>query len=234
METAKFADLYNRFPGADDTLLLKSSAKRNGAESGEGLVLDAVVECIKIRCRKCHTCANMRKNAFQRAAEGMLAAADVTVFYTLSFSDSYFENYFRGASTELAEQYARNLQGTRGAKEFLEKKREDLQRELEQCLGYDRLNSDHDAVARIMLTDDRQKLIKRLRDHLPRRFPGSKMLGNISIFEYGELRGRLHVHGLAHFMLPDGVTREEFFAWMRDFILDDWVSGAATCAVQRR
>lgn len=223
-ETAKFADLHNRFPGVSDELVLKRSAKRGGVESGEGLVFDAVVECIKVRCRRCHTCANVRKNAFQRAAEGMMAAADVTVFYTLSFGDSYFNTYFSNAASDLAQQYARNLKGTRGAAEFIEKKTAELQRELENCLGYDRLNSDHDAVARVMLTDDRQKLVKRIRDHLPRRFPGTQFLGNISIFEYGDLRGRLHLHGLSHFMVPDGVTRAEFFAWIKEFILDDWVS----------
>lgn len=222
--TAQVVDLANRFPDTGETIAFKRSAKRGGERSGEGLVADAVVESVKVRCGRCHSCANLRKARWLRAVEGFLAGADLTLFYTLTFSDEYFEHRVRTTVDTVAAQFRGNISGLDGEEEAYQTQRAFYDQQLRKCVGYDALNSEHDAASRAFMCEDRQKMMKLLRRYIDKgRFMGAKLIGQMSVYEYGDTRGRLHLHGLMHFTLPVGVDRREVFRELKDFILSDWV-----------
>lgn len=222
--TAKYVDLYNHLPGVSEEIVLSRSVKRNGVPTGEGTLADAVIESVKIRCQSCQDCANVRKRRWARAVEGFLAGADLSIFYTLTFSDEYFEFRRKKALEENVAEYKGNLGHLRGYEAFIARKRAEIEDELQHAIGYDAANASHDAEGRAMMCGDRQKMFKRLRKHLPDAcFQGANLIGQMSVYEYGDTRGRLHLHGLMHFTLPSGASREEVFNELKSFIVDDWV-----------
>lgn len=225
--TARHVDLANRFPDAGETIIFKRSAKRGGERSGEGLVADAVIESLTVRCGRCLSCANLRKRRWQRAVEGFLAGADLTLFYTLTFSEQYFEHRVRTTVNNAASIFLGNIAGLGTEQERAEvykTQREFYDQQLRQCVGYNALDSEHDAQSRAFMCDDRQKMMKLLRRYLEKgRFKGAKLIGQMSVYEYGDTRGRLHLHGLLHFTVPDGVDRAEVFRELKEFIIHDWV-----------
>lgn len=223
-QTARHVDLVNQFPDAGETIVFKRSAKRGGDRSGEGLIADAVIESVSVRCGRCFSCANLRKSRWMRAVEGFLAGADLTLFYTLTFSDEYFEHRVRTTVDGVAAHFRSNIAGLVGEEEAYKTQRAYFDQQLRKCVGYDALNSEHDAESRAFMCSDRQKMMKLLRRYLEDgRFYGAKLIGQMSVYEYGDTRGRLHLHGLLHFTVPASVDRTEVFRELKDFIISDWV-----------
>lgn len=222
--TARHVDLANHFPEMGETIVFERSAKRGGERSGEGIVADAVIEAVKVICGRCRSCANVRKGRWMRATEGFLAGADLSLFYSLTFSEEYFNHRVKNAVDSIAAKFRGNISGLDGEEEAYQAQRQYFEHQLRKCVGFDATSSEHDAASRAFMCEDRQRMIKLLRRYIDLgRFQGAKLIGQMSLYEYGDTRGRLHLHGMMHFNLPAGVDRKEVFKELHDFIIGDWV-----------
>lgn len=199
--TARYVDLSGEFP--DSEAVIQGTVLKNGELSGEGLLIANAIERVRLSCGKCAWCANQRKNRWMRAATGWVESSPLTVLLTLTFSDEYFLSNFNRAKDEYLEQTLRNVCHLPGfnAEEIIE----EHNRRYNRADRFEPGNPEHDSFMRQKLRDERQKLCKRLRVTLERdvRFEGVELKAHLSVYEYGDLRGRLHLHVLAHFEVGD-------------------------------
>lgn len=181
--------------------MLPSTEWRNGAETGEALVVQAMLERVRLSCGACRWCAHRRKVRWERAASGWTEQAPLTLFGTFTFSDDWFCRGFNpwSVSQALTEQDAPRAQ------------------------RYDPENDEHESFARAALMEERVKLFKRLRMTLKRRaeFEGVSLLAHLSLYEMGDLRGRLHMHFLLH-VDPGDKPVDETYLLLREFLKEHW------------
>lgn len=243
-KSARLADLHGEFPDGEERFgrrhgrygpaafrhddkwreeaippLDVSTIWRNGAESGEALVAQADLERVRLACGKCHWCANERKRRWERAATGWVENSPLTLFGTLTFSDEYFSSHFNAwIDDRLAagEEMERTLSQFDGMAwfAFYSSMRTDR---------FDPANSEHDAFMRNALMDERQKMLKRLRHALGHdpRFEGVELKAHLSIYEYGDTRGRLHMHFLMHFDIGETPVGSAY-SRLRRFLKKHW------------
>jgi hypothetical protein len=241
--TAKYADLHGEFPDGEERFgrmqgrygpasfrhdnkdkeeelppSQPSTMWRNNAESGEALIVQAELERIRLACGRCHWCANQRKRRWERAATGWIENSALTCFSTLTFGDEYFSSQWnQWIDKKLAEGEARE-----GESDF---------DGMAWFSAYTALRSDryapadpeHESFMRKRLQAERQKMFKRLRHALEgdERFEGIKLKAHLSVFEVGDLRGRLHMHFIAHFDIGD-VPVGTAYSRLRKFFKKNW------------
>lgn len=196
-----------------------STIWKNGAASGEALVVQAELERVRLSCGKCHWCANQRKRRWERAMTGWVESAPLTCFGTLTFSNEWFVRNLDAwidGQLELGQEHEMTISGfdAEGWRAAHERMRVDR---------FDPSDPEHDGFARKWLMDARQKMFKRLRKALGHdaRFEDIELRAHITVFEYGSLRGRLHMHFCAHFDI--GETHVDKAYWLlRGFFKKHW------------
>lgn len=243
-KSARYADLHGEFPDgearfgerrghfgplafvSDDRSrdeavppLAPSTIVRNGAPSGEAAIAQASLERVRLACGKCHWCANRRKRRWERAATGWVENSPLTLFGTLTFSDEYFSSHF---NAWIDGQLAKGVENEHAFTEF----DAEAWRSAYSSMRVDRFDpkdAEHDAFMRQQLCDERQKLIKRLRHALGHdvRFEGVNLKAHLAVYEYGDLRGRLHMHFLMHFDIGETPVGSAY-SRLRQFLKQHW------------
>lgn len=241
-KTARYADVHGEFPdgelrfgrrpmrrgpgdfspqdpGAFDADVTDTSTIwRNGAESGEALIVEAELERVRLACGTCHWCANQRKRRWERAAIGWIETAPLTLFGTLTFSDEFFASNFNAM---LDEQIAAGV--IYDGKPGFDRAAWDEAFNAQRTDHFDPANVEHDEFMRKCLMAERQKMMKRLRHALERdeKFFGIKLRAHLSVYEYGDLRSRLHMHYLLHFDIGE-VPVGSAYSRLRRFLKKNW------------
>lgn len=217
--TAKYADVSGEFPDTEEAL--RATVIKNGQLSGEALLIQNAIERVRLSCGKCAWCAEQRKNRWMRAATGWVETSPLTVLLTLTFSDEYFLPRFNEKKDEdllLTLQNVSHLPGFNVDEiTALHNKR------YPRADRFDPSDPEHDSFMRQRLRDERIKLFKRLRVSLERlpRFAGVELKAHLSVYEYGDLRGRLHLHVLLHFEVGD-LPVGSAYARLRKFFKKHW------------
>lgn len=241
--TAKYADLHGEFPDGEERFgrmsgryspfafrrddkdkeeqfppSQPSTVWRNNAESGEALVVQAELERVRLACGSCHWCANQRKRRWERAATGWIENSPLTCFTTLTFGDEYFSaewNQWIDAKLE----YGDSRDGDPSF-DYLAWFSAYTALRTDK---YDPSNPEHEGFMRKRLQSERQKMFKRLRHALEddERFEGVKLKAHLSVFEVGDLRGRLHMHFVAHFDIGNMAVGTAY-SRLRKFFKKHW------------
>lgn len=190
----------------------------NGAESGEALIVQADLERVRLACGKCHWCANERKRRWERASIGWIENSALTCFGTLTFSEEYFHTHWNGMIDAKLEEGAE-----RANSPGFDRAAWDSAYNALRADRYDPADPEHDSFMRKRLMAERQKMFKRLRHALERdvRFEDVKLNAHLSVYEYGSLRGRLHMHFLMHFDIGD-LPVGSAYSRLRRFLKDNW------------
>lgn len=242
-KSARYLDLHGEFPDGEDRFGRRrgrygpgafrhddkdreeqfppeqpSTVWLNGDESGESLLVQAELERVRLACGKCHWCANERKRRWERAATGWIEGSPLTVFGTLTFGDEYFSREWNAMLDAQIEEGA-----AREDWPGFNRLQWDSDFNAMRADRYDPGDPDHDVFMRERLMAERQKMFKRLRHALERdvRFEGVTLKAHLSVYEYGDLRGRLHMHFIAHFdvdQLPVGSA----YSRLRKFLKENW------------
>lgn len=217
-KTARYLDLYGEIP--DGETHLRNTIERNGTQSGEALVLDAQLEQVAVECGRCHVCANRRKRRWERSAIGFFETTDLTLFGTWTFSNSYFAERWNNRSDEDFEAKLENLDGLPG----FDAEAMTFERSFDERVEeYDSNNADHVSFTKALLCDERQKLMKRLRKAIDNdaRFDGIKLVAHLALYEYGDLRERIHMHFMMHFDVGDR-NPSYTYTFLRHWLKDNW------------
>lgn len=195
-----------------------STIWRNGAESGEALIVRAQLERVRLACGSCHWCANQRKRRWERAATGWIENSPLTCFTTLTFGDEYFAAEWNAWIDEKLEEGE-----TREDDPFFDDLKWFHDYTTMRTDRYDPSNIEHENFMRRRLQAERQKMFKRLRHALEddERFEGVKLKAHLAVFETGDLRGRLHMHLLAHFDIGD-LAVGTAYSRLRRFFKKHW------------
>ena len=241
--TARYADLHGEFPDGEALFGRRrgrygpgsfrpddrdseevfppvdvSTIWRNGAESGEALLVQAELERVRLACGKCHWCANQRKRRWERAATGWIENSPLTLFGTLTFSDEYFRAQW---SAMIDAQLALGVE--REGWQGFDRAAWETFWNAQRTEHYDPSNGEHDVFMRKHLMAERQRMLRRLRHALEddAALEGIKLSAHLSVFEYGDLRGRLHMHFLMHVeigQVPVGAA----YSRLRLFLKRNW------------
>lgn len=242
-KTARYADLHGEFPDGEERFgrmqgrytpfafrrddkdreeelppVQPSTIWRNGAASGEALIVQAELERVRLACGACSWCANQRKRRWERAATGWIENSPLTCFTTLTFGDEYFSaEWNQWIDAKLEQGDARH-----DDPDFDDVAWFSAYTAL-RTDKYDPSNIEHENFMRRRLQAERQKMFKRLRHALEddERFEGVRLKAHLAVFETGDLRGRLHMHLLAHFDIG-GLSVGTAYSRLRRFFKKHW------------
>lgn len=215
--TARKLDLYGSIP---DGARVLDHPVQDGIQ-GEALMLDAELERVKLRCGRCQNCANRRKRRWEAAAAGFFRTTETSLFGTWTYSNEFFADRWNNRADA---EFDATLEYTAAAYPGFDTEEIAIERSFDERVEeYDADNPEHFLFAKAMLRDERQLLMKRLRMALKRdpRFEGIKLVSHLSVYEMGDLRGRLHMHFLMSFDHP-GRERQEVFILLREWLDQNW------------
>lgn len=214
-QTARKLDIHGEVP--QGAVSLEHWTRDPDLPSGEALALDVQYERVWVRCGKCAACTYRRRKRWETAAIGWARASDLSIFGTLTFSNDWFAEKYKGFRKA---NYEASVAALKDCHDFDEADHASRFFRDDDPTAFDANEPDHVSAVRGWLVEERQKFLKRLRWHLSKRaeFEGVQLVAHLELMEFGDLRGRPHFHFLFHFVT--GST--DPYLQLRALIKEQW------------